>query len=134
MRRNCMTFTTDLAQYRILLILAELDEGPPKSARELADAVHMDRTAVAPYLKHIGARLAELRRLGGNFVPAYDMKPLPPVRRPRKLSETVRKRQYWKQVKADPVRHTRVKALQRIRKKKWPGRVTLFIDGNVNTG
>lgn len=132
-----MTFNSYLAQYRVLLILAELDEGP-KSAAQLADALHMDRSGVTPYLNHMGARIADYDRPAtGNLVPLYDMKPLPNVKRPRVQTATERKREQWRRVKADPTRHTRVKALQRIRKRRirneWAGGITLFIDGNVNS-
>lgn len=124
-----MKFTTHLAQYKILLILAALDERP-KSARELADELHIDRSLVPQYLKHMGARVAAWVRPGtGNLVPYYDMKRCQPAQRPAPLTETQRKRARWKRIKADPVRHARVKALQRANRSNRRGAMTVVIDG-----
>lgn len=132
------TFASYLAQYRILLILAELDEGP-KSSAELAAALHMDKSGVPAYLKHMGARVAAWRRPGtGNLVPLYDMRPGKGVRRPKAQTPTQRKREQWRRIKEDPARHARVKALQRIRQRRVRDGiscpVTIVIDGNVNRG
>lgn len=127
-----MTYESYLAQYRILLLLSEMSEGEPKSARELADAVNMDKSSVPAYLAHMGARVAAWRKpVAGNLVPLYDMQPLPSVKRPKPQSAHQRKAGQWQRIKADPARHERVKALQRLRKRHYAGGVTMVIDGNV---
>lgn len=126
-----MTFVTNVAQYKIMLLLAELDEGK-KSLNELAAAIPMTREAVWNYLAHIGVRVAGWHIPGdGNFVPLYDRKPLPDVPRPpRTESETERKRRVWREIKRDPERITRVRAVQRAARKRradgWNGAYQIY--------
>lgn len=127
-----LTFSSYLAQYRILLLLAAMSEGPPKSARELAEAVDMDKSGVPAYLAHMGARVADWHKPEvGNLVPLYDMQPLPSVKRPKPLTAHQRKAGQWQRIKADPVRHERVKALQRLRRRSYDGGITMVVDGAV---
>lgn len=131
------TFQKPLAQYRILLILAELDTGA-KSTVELAEALCIQRSGVPIYLKHMGARVAEWRRTTGNLVPVYDMRPLPDVPRPSKEEQTrAARRRKWDKLKADSKKYAEYKRKQNIRMARIAGRGyagrVIVIDGNVNT-
>lgn len=129
-----MTFLSDRAQYRILLLLVAMD-GAVKSSDELAAEVGATQSGMSLYLRHIGARVAKWEQRGkGRLTPLYDLLPLPSVRKPHHMTATESRSRYWRSIKADPVWHEQHKFKQRVRDGLRSGRLTggaIVIDGNV---
>lgn len=105
MKRHRMTFNSERGKLRLARILALLENGP-MATREIAAALHMDRSGVTDYLAHLmrdprRVRIAEYHTISGaingNRQPLYGLGAEPDV--PLTRIDNVER---WNRVKAKP--------------------------------
>lgn len=113
-----MRYRTNLAQYRILLLLAAMDTGP-KSCIELAELCGMHKSGIPAYLTHMCARIADYGPYQrGRRTPLYDMSPGRDRPEPRGLSVAEHARLFRKRLLDDPGAHMAYNAKRRARRIK----------------
>ncbi|MGN6703576.1 MAG: hypothetical protein ACTHKB_11510 [Burkholderiaceae bacterium] len=134
MKSRIRTYESNLAQYRIMLILSALDgAAEPMDYREIGAAANLARPSVIGYIRHMTdecrvIRVAHHRQLDvHHWTRRYDTRTdLADAPKPRrKTRRQIEKARYWK-MKADPVAEHLYKSKRKARKTGFVSRIHIM--------
>ena len=112
------TFATQKAAAKIERILSAL-ENQPMTRDELQCLLGVAKPTMRRYIEHLRAEPRRIHikrwlRTPGQFAPVYALGTRKDAPLPRTMTRTERNQEEWRRIKADPDRHDRVKAAQRV--------------------